>query len=215
MSVSISPVHATHLLCAAYGHPGFTLPPLKVHRRPKYAHSYFIQSDILVIPGVNEDFDKQSIVYGLSHRYGRDRGWNAVNETIANTRWLEFVIRYCFEIARVFAPERPRLIVGHSLGACCAQLLAHHWDCPAITFATPAVFSRLGPDLPDRMDTLCINTQGDWLPAIMGGGHNLRRFGIVKTIALAQAATGDPHEMRTYRDAVHSQSHLLPKLWPA
>lgn len=212
MAHGISPTQAVELVSAAYTGQS-ALPPLMVPKRPRFAQSYLLRSGILVIPGMNEATDRRAAT-NQWHRYGKVHGWATYNQTISGTIWLSLFAQYAFEVARVFWPHIPKLIVGHSLGAGCAQILAHHFQCPAICFATPAVSSRRGPQLNDRPDILNILTAGDWLPAILPDGPVVRRFGHTLQIPVPAASTGTPHQMKTYREAVHAVAAHLPKRWP-
>ncbi len=211
MTTSLAPTDAIDLLSAAYVGP-VALPPLKVRKTPRFAQSYLLKSGVLVIPGMNERTDRQAAT-NQWHRYGKIHGWSTYNQTIAGTIWLSLFAQYAFEIARVFWPHVPKLIIGHSLGAGCAQILAHHFQCPAMCFAVPAVASRRGPQLGDRPDILNVVTRGDWLPALLPNGPVVRRFGQTLTLPVPRSA-GSPHKISTYRAAVHAGSARLPKRWP-
>lgn len=213
MSHRIALTTAVDLLAAAYVGPS-ALPPLAVAKSPRYAQSYLLRDGTLVIPGINEAADRL-VVQNQWHRYGKVHGWATYNQTISGTIWLSSFAQYAFEIARVFWPHIPKVIVGHSLGAGCAQILAQHWQCPAVCLATPAVASRRGPQLPGREDVLSILTAGDWLPALLPDGPVVRRFGPAHRVPVP---SGHPeaHAITAYRAAIHAAAgRTLPTHWPA
>lgn len=209
MTKQIELAEAADLLIASY--KGYrALPPLLVNKIPQFAQSYFLKSGILVIPGVNEKQDKLRAV-DLWHSLGRRHNWQKFNTEIAQTRWLSYFAKYAYEVARVFHPHRPKIILGHSLGAGMAQILAHYYRCPAICFSTPAVKSRRGKHIRPARQVLNIQHKKDWLPLMLSDGPELRLVG--KSHTIRPATNGRPHAIKTYAKTVRSDK-TLPKRWP-
>lgn len=210
MAQSIQLIEATKLLTQAYQNPT-ALRPLLVHKRPQFAQSYLLADRTLVIPGINERADRLAALNQL-HVPGSRYGWSRYSSTISNAIWIAMFCQYAFEVVRVFHPYRPRIIIGHSLGAGVAQIVAHYYDCPAICFATPAVKSHRGPSLPDRLDVLNVLTKGDWLPALLPHGPVVKRIGQTFTVPVT-TGSGNPHSMKSYVDAVKAAPSYLPTKW--
>lgn len=209
MVLRLNVAEAADLLLESYkGHKN--LPPLLVRKVPKFAQAYFLKSGVLVIPGVNEREDKLRAV-DLWHSLGSKHNWQKLSKEIGQTRWLSYFAKYAYEVARVFHPHRPKIIIGHSLGAGMAQILAHYYGCPAICFSTPAVKSRRGRKIAQPRHVLNIQTKGDWLPLLLSNGPELELRG--KTYKVHPLGGGRPHAIKTYAKTVKGTKGI-PKQWP-
>lgn len=209
MPQSLQLTHATDLMLRAYRGRA-ALPPLLVNRMPKFAQSYLTTDGILIIPGVNERTDKR-LAKRQSHVSGWWAHWDKLNTTISSAIWIQVFAEYAYEVAKVFAPHRPRIIIGHSLGAGMTQILTQHYNCPGICFSSPAVKSHRGISLPDRHDVLNVQTRGDWLPAILPHGPVIKRIG--HTVTIPADGPGNAHAMKTYAASVAKRPTGLPLSW--
>lgn len=209
MVFRIDVAEAADLLIRSY--MGYqAMPPLLVNKIPIFAQSYFLKTGVLVIPGVNEDEDKLRAV-DLWHSLGARHNWQKFNTAIAQTRWLSYFAKYSYEVARTFHPYRPKMIVGHSLGAGMAQILTHYYGCPAICFSSPAVKSRRGKKIKLARNILNINNKGDWLPTLLPHGPTLQLIG--KTYRPSAPAGLSPHAIKTYAQVIATDKSL-PSHWP-
>jgi hypothetical protein len=83
-----------------------------------------VDDGVLIIPGTNEISD-----------------WTRYNFKFAaqgaTVRWHRGFLRHAQAVYREFQPKAPKMVIGHSLGAASAQVVAYSLGIPAICFASP------------------------------------------------------------------------------
>ena len=201
MTQSISVLRAAELVLASYDGPS-ALPRLAVRRVPRFAQAYLLSSGPLVIPGMNETRDRAR-AWKLNHVFGRRCNWSTSSNGVDRTKWLQLFCEYASEVARAIHPHRPTIVLGHSLGAGMASILAHAYDVPAICFSSPAVADRRHIAVTPRADILNINITTDWLPKLLHDKGTLQRFGTTKRLTSATSQAAFAARLPRDKDEVH------------
>ena len=202
---------AAELLGKSYEGRG-AMPPLKLDKQHKYAQTYLTQDDILVIPGMNQNIDR---LRGVDqwHVPGWFYRWGKYNKDISKSTWLNLFVHYTLDSLKLLGTQRPKFILGHSLGAGMTQILAQHYKVPAICFAVPAVCDGRKLTFTPYENILNVQIEGDWLPALLHDKGVLQRFGRTETVP-PPAGHASRHKITSYIAAMQAGHGSLPPHWP-
>ncbi len=109
--------------------------------------------------------------------------------------------------------EKPKFIIGHSLGAAVTQILSKSWHVPGILFAAPRP-RRFGVELKDDELCQCINRDDDSVCDLPLSFHHM---GKVVDCTHYSFPFVFRHAMKHYRKAVKKQQKAgeLDKIWPS
>ncbi|WP_227267637.1 alpha/beta hydrolase family protein [Roseobacter weihaiensis] len=103
--------------------------------------AYYLKSSILVIPGTNELsdwFDFSLDFAGIDHD---GHGFDVVAGD-SGTLWHGGFLEHAQRVYMFAKGLRPKLIIGHSLGAASAQIVGMSLRVPTIAFASPQTSRR-------------------------------------------------------------------------
>lgn len=206
---------AAKLAEASYKSTNIISPRVMKSCPDRDVQAHFLEGSTLLLPGSNSvrDYLKFNLrPLRLGHRSLKIDD-NGSENGASGTRWHQGFLAYSAVIMHWLTLEnaRPRFIIGHSLGAAAAQILAKSYGVPAIAFAGPRPKFSRNRVKHDRK-CLLINRGDDPVPRLPTSFFHLAR---VKKIALAQGSDGIAHSMRHYRSIVdQGLSHgLLPSHW--
>lgn len=189
------------------------LPPLKA-KNTDTAQAYLTMDDVLVIPGTNEISDWTKYNLQAFNAKGSQVGWAGANPAIAAAIWHFGFARHALEVAIFLGARQPKFIIGHSLGAGSAQILACHYQVPTVCFASPR--PRFGVDkLPGEGWAINLVNNEDIIGAILAEEAGFRRVGSVR--GLNPTATGGlHHSMADYIPALKARlaTGSLNPFWP-
>ncbi len=205
-------MQAAELVRLSYNGPA-ALPSLKA-KNTGSAQAYLTMDDILVIPGTNEFADWTKYNLQAFNAKGAQVGWGGANPAIANAIWHFGFARHALEVAIFMAARQPKFIIGHSLGAGSAQILACHYQVPTICFASPRPCFGTDP-LPGEGWALNLVNNDDIIGAVMAAEAGFRRIGSVR--GLNPTATGGlHHSMADYEPALAARlaTGSLDPVWP-
>ncbi|MEO0991355.1 MAG: hypothetical protein AAFX00_10450 [Pseudomonadota bacterium] len=179
------------------------------------AQAYMLSNGILVIPGTNELSDWFRFNFDV---YDRDQDSNFVikeHRGASGRRYHAGFLNHARKIFDFAKPLKPKLIIGHSLGAASAQIVGWSLKCPTIAFASPRVI-RGRSELKYENIVLNICRTDDLVtqvpPAILGFQH----IGQVFWMSPRGREFGEDHRIDQYVDmmkARHVRNHL-PEKWP-
>lgn len=128
-------------------------------------------------------------------------------------RWHQGFLAHAMVIHRRLDRQRPRFIIGHSLGAAAAQVLSLLWRVPAVCFAAPRLYAGGRPVSNERL-SLCIWRTDDPVGSFPGDGFEH----VGRSVALGKSrSTGMlNHSMKHYKRAIREPHYgrVLPTAWP-
>lgn len=189
------------------------LPPLKA-KNTDTAQAYLTMDDVLVIPGTNEFADWTKYNLQAFNAKGSQVGWAGANPAIGAAIWHFGFARHALEVVIFLGARQPKFIIGHSLGAGSAQVLACHYQVPTVCFASPR--PRFGTDkLPGEGWAINLVNNEDIIGAILAAEAGFRRVGSVR--GLSPTATGGLHHaMADYKTALAARlaTGSLDPVWP-
>lgn len=189
------------------------LPPLKA-KNIDTAQAYLTMDDVLVIPGTNEFADWTKYNLQAFNAKGSQVGWGGADPAIAGAIWHFGFARHALEVAIFMAARRPKFIIGHSLGAGSAQILAVHYQVPTVCFASPRPCFGTDPLLGEGWAINLVNND-DIIGAVLASEAGFRRIGSVR--GLSPTATGGlHHSMADYKPALAARlaTGSLSPFWP-
>ena len=189
------------------------LPPLRA-KSTGTAQAYLTMDDVLVIPGTNEFADWTKYNLQAFNAKGAQVGWGGVNPGIAAALWHFGFARHALEVVIFMGARQPKYIIGHSLGAGSAQILACHYRVPTVCFASPR--PCFGPTLlPGEGWAVNLVNNDDIIGAVLAAEAGFRRIGSVR--GLNPTLTGGlHHSMAEYKPALAARlaTGSLDPFWP-
>lgn len=210
--VRMALMEAAELARQSYFGPD-SLPPLKA-KNTDTAQAYLTMDDVLVIPGTNEFADWTKYNLQAFNAKGSQVGWAGANPAIGAAIWHFGFARHALEVVIFLGARQPKFIIGHSLGAGSAQILACHYQVPTVCFASPR--PRFGTDtLPGEGWAINLVNNEDIIGAILAAEAGFRRVGSVR--GLSPTATGGLHHaMADYKPALAARlaTGSLDPVWP-
>ncbi len=192
-------------------------------RQPAIMHScahddvqaHMLEGNILLLPGSNSISDYKN--FNLRPiRLGRRKlrmDENKAETGASGTVWHQGFLAYASEIFHWLIQKgtAPNFIIGHSLGAAAAQILAKSYNVPAIGFAAPRPKFSRGP-IKHHRQCLLINRNDDIVPRLPTSFFHM---GQVKKLSPAVKRALPAHSMKQYRTIVEEAqaSGALPDKW--
>lgn len=206
---------AAKLAEASYKTSRITSPAVTHSCPHRDVQAHLLEGGILLLPGSNSvrdylKFNLRPLRLGharlkLSNE-GRDNG-------ASGTIWHQGFLAYSREVFNwlTHINQRPNFILGHSLGAAAAQILAKSYQVPAIGFAGPRPKFTNGRVKHDRK-CLLVNRGDDPVPKLPTQFFHLAE---VKKLNPKKDDFGLAHSMRHYREIVEEgiNANRLPKTW--
>ena len=174
----------------------------------------YLKGGILVIPGTNELADWFNFNFNIGHNQGRRPGTDVIAGD-SGALWHAGFLQHA-RMVYVFAkPLRPKLVIGHSLGAASAQIVGMSLKVPTIAFASPRTH-RGSDKLPGEGWVINICRSDDSVchlpPPFLGFRHVGSRY----WLSPAQVNHGEDHRIGKYIELLRKNRHAqrLPKHWP-
>lgn len=211
---------AAHLAKASYKaetHPSVAPHLANTFRQGNDLQAHFLSNGVLLIPGTNSVRDWISVnlrIFNIGNTQYR------LNDTTtakgaSGTLWHQGFLAHARAIWDWMQAhdQKPKYIIGHSLGAAAAQILTKSYGVYGIGFAAPRPRKHRGAIVNgDRC--LCINRDDDTVCALPTSFHHL---GKVHRCKAKGSNFGPDHHMKHYRKVVDEQiaAGLLPEKWPA
>ncbi len=190
--------------------------PVVTHSCPdRDVQAHMLEGGILLLPGSNSVSDYRKFNLRPLRLGKRKLIMNADKaETGASgTAWHQGFLAYSSVIFHwlLINNLNPKFIIGHSLGAAAAQILAKSYQVPAIGFAGPRPKFSRNRVKHDRK-CLLINRGDDPVPKLPTSFFHLAK---VTRISPSQNEFGLAHSMRHYRAIIDRglEQNLLPSHW--
>ncbi len=192
------------------GGRNFLIPPLRGD-----ATAFLIKGNILVIQGSNSVADY--LKYNLRVlRFGQKKLKMNANTTAKDKRgavWHQGFLYHALEIQNWLQShrQRPKFIVGHSLGAAATQVLSAAYGVPGIGFAAPRICMRSPASL--RKDRCLLICRSDDIVAQIPNGFD--HLGDTRTLRVVHGPW-PRHKMKHYTSLLPQliSQRKLPKQWP-
>jgi hypothetical protein len=214
MTLRLDLMQAAHLARDSYDGAA-ALPILKRMTAPGTpAEAYLTQGGILVIPGTNGPEDWLRYNLQATHARGSTLGWAGKNAFVAASLWHFGFLRHATEVLAFLGPEKPKAIVGHSLGAATAQILGTHFGVPTVTFAAPRPLIGELP-LPNEGWVVNLVHTDDVIGMALSATAGFRRLGSVRMLTTGNIP-GLAHSMADYIPALQARldDGTLQPQWP-
>lgn len=172
--------------------------------------AHLLDNGLLLIPGSNsvDDYLRYNLRIDIGGRRYSLR--NPATGQALGGQWHEGFLAHAMVIHRHLDRQRPRFIIGHSLGAASAQVLSLLWRVPAICFAAPRIHAGQSRVQNDRK-CLCLWRRDD----PVGSYPNDRFRHVGTTIRLDDGRTTGllNHSMRHYKASL-ARARNVPASWP-
>jgi len=206
---------AAKLAEASYKTSRITSPAVTHSCPHRDVQAHMLEGGILLLPGSNSvrDYLKFNLrPLRVGHRRLKLSEEGAENGA-SGTKWHQGFLAYSREVFEWLktVDQTPNYIIGHSLGAAAAQILAKTYDVPAIGFAGPRPKFARGRVNHDRQ-CLLVNRGDDPVPKLP---TQFFHVATVKKLSPKRDDFGLAHSMRHYREIVEEgiDANRLPKTW--
>ncbi len=212
MPVSLS--DAADLVEASYAPQRISSPKI-VHSFDKDdVQAHLTEDGILLLPGSNSVADYARYNLRLfrvgEQRYRMDE--TATAPGASQTIWHQGFLAYAKAIYDwMEGKPRPKVIMGHSLGAAAAQILSMSWSVPAIGFAAPRPRRGMGTAAHNPR-CLLICREDDTVCTLAPGFHHM---GDVRSLRPIGLSLGIDHSMKQYIRLMKAGTgpDLIPRMW--
>ncbi|MGB0661453.1 MAG: hypothetical protein ACPGNV_14915 [Mangrovicoccus sp.] len=177
----------------------------------KGVQAYYLRDGTLVIPGTNESFDWVDFNFEAFNIIGKKPSLvNTVMGDSGEFEWHAGFLEHAHTVFTFANVLKPKLIIGHSLGAASAQIVGASMKIPTLAYASPRPLR--GQSQPEgancvlnilRSDDLVCDVPPKWL----GFFH----VGQVVRMNPRGIHLGEDHRINHYLDAM-ADSAVKPKL---
>ncbi|WP_368185091.1 hypothetical protein [Aestuariibius sp. HNIBRBA575] len=209
---SMSIKDAAILAEASYSPSGINSPRI-LHSCPDAdVQGHFLDGDILLLPGSNSirDYIRFNLrVLNLGNVKLALSG-DKTEKGTSGTTWHQGFLSYSRVLTTWLSGlnKKPKLIIGHSLGAASAQILCRTYGAPAICFAAPRPKFIKGAVKHDEK-LLIINRSDDLVP---GMPPSFSHMGKIHLLSPAKKRRFPAHAMKHYR-SILNETTSLPTRW--
>lgn len=200
----------------ATSHPSVK-PHIKISLDKMDVQAHLLKNGVLLIPGSNSlmDYARYNLrilnLGGTRYRMS-DEG---TEKGASGTTWHQGFLAHAKVIFDWLEDrgEKPKFIIGHSLGAAATQILSKSWHAPGIGFAAPRPRRFAGRIKNDDL-CLCINRNDDSVCDLPLSFHHMGKVVRCRHLSFPFAMK---HAMEHYRKAVAQQQAkgMLDKSWPS
>lgn len=177
-----------------------------------HVQAYLMADHTLVIPGSGElkDYTRSNLVVSQTKMK-----WPAMGRAAGNAIWHKGFAQHALVIVDALGGRKPKIIIGHSLGAAAAQILGCILGLPAIGFASPMPLK--GQTLLHHEHKILNVVRNDDLvcrvpPAKLG----YRRVGNTEVMHPKRVHIGEDHSMKQYITLMKIERNegLIVRRWP-
>ena len=179
--------------------------------------AHFLKNGILLIPGSNSLMDYLKFNLRTLNLGGKQYRMSdaTTKKGASGTTWHQGFLAHAKILFDWMEEhnEKPKFIIGHSLGAAATQIISKSWHVPGIGFAAPRP-RRYNVELKDNELCLCINRDDDTICNLPFSFHHM---GKVIDCTHYSFPLGFPHAMKHYRKALKKKLAAggLDKNWPS
>lgn len=188
------------------------LPPVAVPIDVGHVEAYLLKDRTLVIPGSGElaDYTRSNLVTTPAKL-----NWPGMGSAGANAIWHMGFAKHALVIAKALGANRPKFIVGHSLGAAAAQILGCIYGIPAIGFASPMPLRSRGRLAHEHL-VLNVVRNDDFVCRVPPASLGFCRVGNTEVMMPRRINFGEDHKMKNYIKLikVERRDQMIVKHWP-
>jgi len=176
--------------------------------------AYLTETGVLLLPGSNSILDYFHFnlrVFRIGHTRYRLAS-NGTERGASGTIWHQGFLIYARRVYAWLGDRRPKLIIGHSLGAAATQILSKSYNVPGIGFAAPRPKKGGGAvQHDDKCLSICRIDD-----TVCGLPPNFNHMGDARFFEPRSNNWGLDHSMKNYRKILdnHKGPDKLPVLWP-
>ncbi|NBD29703.1 MAG: hypothetical protein GVY31_06655 [Alphaproteobacteria bacterium] len=104
--------------------------------------AFLLRDGTLLVPGSNSALDYLRYnIRPLNIGGRRFRVKSKASGKVLDQTWHQGFMAHAMAIEAIFRADKPRFLIGHSLGAASVQLLSLIWGVPSIGFAAPRIYA--------------------------------------------------------------------------
>lgn len=176
--------------------------------------AHLTENGILLLPGSNSVLDYLHFnlrVFNVGHKKYRLAD-TATERGASGTRWHQGFLVFSRIVFDWVGDRRPRLIIGHSLGAAATQILSKSYNVHGIGFASPRP-KKGGGRVQNDSKCLSICRVDDTVCAL---APNFSHLGQAKFLEPPENNWGLDHSMKNYRKILDENKgpDRVPESWP-
>lgn len=135
-------IDAAGIMQATYN--GANAAEVEVRLDVRGVQAVYLKSGVLVIPGTNELADWYDFNFNVADGSALSFGFEVVAGD-SGVMWHAGFLEHAQMVFAFAKALKPKLIIGHSLGAASAQIVGMSLKTPTIAFASPRVLRRADP----------------------------------------------------------------------
>lgn len=179
----------------------------------KRAQAYLTKDKVLIIPGSDglRDYTDFNLKLG-----GASIAWSETSTELGNTKWYRGFALHANDIVQQMKTRRPKFVIGHSLGAAAAQILACYYRVPAIGFASPKPRKSTGSRLKYEHLVLNILRTDDKVTTLPPDRFGFKHIGTTMPLQPKTTNFGLDHSMKQYLQIIRPaiQAGQIADHWP-
>ena len=175
----------------------------------------YLKDGTLVIPGTNELSDWFEFNFDLVSSSGNEGHGFEVSPGDSGARWHAGFLEHAQLVYAFAKPLKPKLIIGHSLGAASAQIVGTSLRTPTIAFASPRTH-RGRTQIPGEGWVVNICRTDDTVCHVPPNFLGFRHVGSRYWISPNEVNDGEDHRMDNYIALMETKriKDKLPATWP-
>ena len=164
--------------------------------------AFLLKDKTLVIPGTNDKRD-----------WRRNLRVGTVKKGDSGRMWHQGFLEHATEAFKFAAPHNPRRVIGHSLGAAAAQIVAVSLNIPAICFASPRTLrGKRWFKGENKIINVC--RYDDAVAKLPPSWTGFRHLGNTCWISSGELQSEGTHTLADYLRVLHKRSKPpLPDIW--
>ncbi|PYE85493.1 hypothetical protein [Pseudoroseicyclus aestuarii] len=175
----------------------------------------YLNDGTLIIPGTNEFSDWYRFNFDVYDLFGGTAEGFDVARGDSGASYHAGFLEHATTVYAFAKPLKPKLIIGHSLGAASAQIVGSSLQIPALCFASPKTL-RSSQRIKGEDFVMNICRSDDTVCHVPMGFLGFRHIGKTLWLNPQGSNAGQDHRIDEYLELMEHEvfEDLLPKGWP-
>ena len=177
-----------------------------------HVQAFLLSGRTLVIPGSGElkDYTRSNLVISPAKLH-----WPEMDRAAGNATWHKGFAQHALVIAKALGGRKPKMIIGHSLGAAAAQILGCIYRVPAVGFASPMPMKGIMRLAHEHL-VLNVVRNDDIVCRMPPAQLGFRRVGNTEVMHPERINIGEDHSMTQYIKLmkIERSEQKIVKRWP-